>query len=288
MTMIKRTLGLAFLSMGLMFLSSCKSNNAPAIVSSATNQYRNGEVVWRELVTPNPKAAAAFYNALLGWTIEPVSGASEGYMLIRQGGTPIGGIIQMPATVRNAGGEWICSLSVSDVDAMAKSAQTNGATVLVQPIDVSGRGRSAVVRDPLGAPFALLHSATGDPASTTASDNGWLWTELWSTNVASSLDFYTKALGATVERKRDGDREYTLLKAGDKEVAGVVKNPVENIRAHWVNYIKVSDPAAMVEKAAGLGAKVILKPTAAVRNGTLGLILDPTGAPVALQKWPLR
>lgn len=267
---------------------SCKSGTAPAIVATATNEYRTGEVVWRELVTPDPKAAAAFYSALLGWTITPVEGAERGYLLIRQGGQPIGGIMQMPASVRNAGGEWICSLSVTDVDAIVKSVKDHGGSVLLEPVDISGRGRSAAVRDEQGAPFALLHASTGDPARAQATDNGWLWSELWSNNVASSLGFYTGALGASVERKRDGDHEYTLLKAGDKEVAGVVKNPIDNIRSHWVNYIRVPDPVAMVEKAASLGARVILKPTASVRNGTLGVVLDPTGAPIALQKWPLR
>ncbi len=276
------------LLVAVVLMSSCKNNSAPAIVSSPTNQYRTGEVVWRELVTPDPKSAAAFYSALFGWSIEPVKESTKGYMLIRQGGAPIGGIIQMPASIKNAGGEWVCSLSVSDVDAIVKSAQSNGASTLVEPMDVSGRGRTAVIRDPQGAPFALIRSTSGDPEKGTASENAWLWSELWSNNVAGSLDFYTKALGAGVERRRDGDKEYTLLKAGNKEVAGVVKNPVDNVRSHWVNYVRVSDPAAMVDKAASLGARVILKPTASVRNGTLGVILDPTGAPVALQKWPLR
>lgn len=267
---------------------SCKSAKAPAIVDSATNEYRSGEVVWRELVTPDPKAAASFYSALLGWTITPVEGSDRGYLLIKQNGQPIGGIMQMPAVAKGAGGEWVCSVSVTDVDALAKSVKEHGGTVLVEPVDIAGRGRSAAVRDNLGAPFALLHAASGDPARAQAIDNGWLWSELWSNNVASSLEFYTGALGATIERKRDGDHEYTLLKAGDKDVAGVVKNPVDNVRSHWVNYIRVADPAAMVEKAASLGARVILKPSASVRNGSLGVVLDPTGAPIALQKWPLR
>lgn len=267
---------------------SCKSGSAPAIVASATNDHRSGEVVWRELVTSDPKAAAAFYSALLGWSIAPVEGAERGYMLIKQDGQPIGGIMQMPAAVRNAGGEWICSVSVSDVDGITKAVKEHGGSVVMEPVDISGRGRTAAVRDPQGAPFALINSATGDPARADAGVNGWLWSELWSNNVAASLEFYTAALGAKVERKRDGDHEYTLLKAGDKDVAGVVKNPVENVRSHWVNYVRVADPAAMVEKAASLGGKVILKPTASVRNGTLGVVLDPTGAPIALQKWPLR
>ena len=86
----------AFLALAIVLAgTSCKSSSAPAIVASPTNDYRTGEVVWRELVTPDPKAAASFYSALLGWSITPVEGSERGYMLIKQNGQPIGGIMQI-------------------------------------------------------------------------------------------------------------------------------------------------------------------------------------------------
>jgi predicted enzyme related to lactoylglutathione lyase len=270
------------------FMQSCGAGSAPAI-SEKTGIYRPGEVVWRELVTPNPRQAAEFYAGLFGWQIEKKSDAGGGYWIISNQGTPIGGIAQMPVSVRNATGEWICSVSVADVNGLVGKATENGATILLQPTDFKGRGRSALVKDPQGAPLAMLRTESGDPVRAVASDNGWLWTELWSQNMAGSIQFYEQVFGAVTERKKDGQRDYVLLKnnAG-KEMAGIVASPVSNIGSHWVSYVKVTAPSAVVRKAKKLGARILLEPRADVRNGSLGVFLDPAGAPVAVQRYPIN
>jgi hypothetical protein len=55
----------------------------------------------------------------------------------------------------------------------------------------------------------------------------------------------------------------------------------------WLPYVRVADPAAVVAKVAGLGGQVLLKPDPKHRNGTVAVIADPTGAEVAIQKWPI-
>jgi predicted enzyme related to lactoylglutathione lyase len=271
-----------------LIVQACGTSTAPAIAVNP-GEYRPGEVVWRELVTPNPKQAAEFYTKLFGWKIDQKSDAKGGYWLISHEGTPIGGIVQMPTSVRNASGEWICSVSVPDVDGLVGRANANGATTLLAPTNFDGRGRSALIRDPQGAPIALLRAKDGDPVRTAASNNGWLWTELWSQNMAGSVQFYEQAFGAATERKRDGQRDYILLKTNaGKEMAGIVASPVANVRSHWVSYVKVADPAAVVSRAKELGAKVLLEPRADVRGGSLGVFLDPTGAPVAVQRYPIK
>lgn len=267
----------------LIAFASCKSK-APSIVAQATGQYTPGEVIWRELITPNPEAAASFYKSLFGWEIRNVGTKKTPYWLIENNGMPIGGIVQLPPSTRTATGEWICSVSVSAVDDISTAATGNGATIVLKPTDFDGRGRTAVFKDPQGAPIAVLRSASGDPAKKEAVENGWLWQELWSTDVAGSEKFYSTVFGAELDKTKDDQRDYTVLKKGDKKMAGIVKTPVEGIRSHWMNYVKVSDPAAMVKKAESMGARVLLAPGSSVRNGTLGIILDPTGAAIALQK----
>lgn len=271
----------------MLFVISCGGGATPAITAAPTGTFRTGEIVWRELVTPNPRQAAAFYSGLFGWEITQAATASAEYWVIRHQGVPIGGMVPMPATTRNASGEWICSVSVPDVDATAQMALTNGAQTLLKPTDFRGRGRSALLRDPQGAPFALIRAESGDPAKQAAQENGWLWTELWSQNMAGSIQFYTATFGAETERKKDGPREYVLLRNGTREVAGIVASPVENVRSHWVSYVRVSDPAATIRKARELGARILLEPKPEVRNGGLGVFLDPTGAPVAVQRYPI-
>ncbi len=278
----------AFLAIVIIALSSCSGASSPAITASPTGAYRTGEVVWRELVTPNPKQAASFYSALFGWQISEAANAGTDYWVIRHDGTPIGGMVQMPATTRNASAEWICSVSVPDVDATVQQATVNGAAALLKPTTFKGRGRSALLRDPQGAPVGLIHAEGGDPVKQASVENGWLWTELWSQNMAGSIQFYTATFGAETERKKDGSREYVLLKNGTREVAGIVASPVENVRSHWVSYVRVADPAVTIRKARELGAKILLEPRPDVRGGSLGVFLDPTGAPVAVQRYPIK
>jgi hypothetical protein len=49
----------------------------------------------------------------------------------------------------------------------------------------------------------------------------------------------------------------------------------------------VADPDASAARAAQLGGRTLLAPRAELRNRTLALIADPSGAVLALQKWPL-
>jgi predicted enzyme related to lactoylglutathione lyase len=49
--------------------------------------------------------------------------------------------------------------------------------------------------------------------------------------------------------------------------------------------VRVDDPAALAERVTELGGSVVIAPRPDVRDGTLALVLDPSGAPVALQKW---
>jgi hypothetical protein len=47
----------------------------------------------------------------------------------------------------------------------------------------------------------------------------------------------------------------------------------------------IVDPSAAAERAAALGGQVLLEPTAEVREGTMALVTDPSGAVLALRKW---
>ena len=69
--------------------------------------------------------------------------------------------------------------------------------------------------------------------------------------------------------------------------AGAVKNPWGDVPAAWLPYVRVSDPIGYTRRAEELGGKVLVQPSNAVRGGTAALIVDPTGAPFAMQQWPL-
>ena len=50
----------------------------------------------------------------------------------------------------------------------------------------------------------------------------------------------------------------------------------------------MADAAAAAKKAEALGGRILLAPKPEVRNGTLAIVTDPSGAALALQKWPIE
>jgi predicted enzyme related to lactoylglutathione lyase len=60
---------------------------------------------------------------------------------------------------------------------------------------------------------------------------------------------------------------------------------VKGVQPNWLPAIRVADLNAMVARAVSLGGRVILAPRPDMRNGTIAIIGDPTGAALTLQQW---
>ena len=54
----------------------------------------------------------------------------------------------------------------------------------------------------------------------------------------------------------------------------------------WLPYVFVEDPAGLAARVPALGGRVLLPADPARRNGSLVVIADPGGAPLALQRYP--
>ncbi|MGB7475236.1 MAG: hypothetical protein WBM26_03415, partial [Polyangiales bacterium] len=94
------------------------------------------------------------------------------------------------------------------------------------------------------------------------------------------------AFGYRVEAlKKKPGKDYRVLWSSGEARAGILQNPFDKTRSAWIPYVRVDDPAALAERVPGLGGRVVLAPRPDVRGGTLALVLDPSGAPVVLQKW---
>jgi len=271
------------------FMISCSGGQKyPSITEKATNNYTYGQVVWRELATPDPEVSLEFYKKVFGWTFVKTDGNERNYWLIKNNGKSIGGMFELKDKNPEAGGEWVCSISVPSLTDALTNVKSNGGKVVVGPLDLEGRGNLALINDPQKAQMILLHSASGDPIQDRSIDNQWLWSELWSNEVKQSQNFYGKLLNATIEKRKDDDREYTVLENNGEKILGIIENPAENVRSHWLQYIRVSDVNSIFEKAKTAGAKVLIAPSPEIRMGTVAVLLDPTGAPFAIQKWPIE
>jgi len=247
-----------------------------------------GKFVWRDLVTENPDAVKPFYAALFGWEFEEGRALGAPYTLVKSGGQYIAGISKARRQLPDQPvSQWLSFMSVADVDRAAAQVRAAGGSVVAGPLDLPNIGRGAVVLDPDGAPLGLLRSSVGDPADAPAPVlNRFLWTEHLSRDPQASADFYAALAGFEVRKLDLGGRPYWVLVKG-RERAGLLRNPIAVDRPIWLPSIHVADPAAAAARAAQLGGRVLLAPRSDVRNGSLALIADPTGAVLALQKWPL-
>ncbi|MFD1316263.1 VOC family protein [Namhaeicola litoreus] len=263
---------------------SCARIDYPSISSNPTNNYQYGQVIWHDLITPNPEKAMEFYASMFGWTYETLGKeGSQQYHVIYNNGKAIGGIIELNATEHPAG-EWLSSISVPDVEkAVAYNTQKGGKTMF-KIAHFQGRGKSALVRDPQGAYISFVHSDSGDPTFV-SENNNWLWNELWTSDLDASLIYYQGLVPYKANKVEGQTVPYFLFENNGNKLSGVMKNPVENMRSAWVPYIKVTDVNAISEKAETLGAVIMLEPDQSIRNNTVAIIQDPNGAPFAVQIW---
>ncbi len=263
----------------------------PAVSPTPTEIHSPGKFVWHDLLTDNVERAKRFYGPLLGWEFEPLPGDDEGrYTIIKHDGRTIGGIVYVERLQSEVGiSQWLAYMSVSNVDWATDFVTSQGGAVLREPWDLEGRGRLSVVTDPQGALLALIRSAGGDPEDRRANNHEWLWDEYFSNNMQSATSFYGTLVGySTDEVEGYEGRTYTVFKQGDVPRAGMLKNPFENVKPNWLPYVRVEDPMPLVEKAKELGGEVVVAPDPKIRKGSVALVLDPNGAAIALQKWPIE
>ncbi|MDP9085705.1 MAG: VOC family protein, partial [Pseudomonadota bacterium] len=119
----------------------------------------HGSFIWYELMTPDPDAAKKFYDAVVGWNIEPrPSGEMDYRMITIPGGNNAGGVLRLTEDMRAHGARpgWNGYIGVNDVDAMVSSVEHAGGKTLMPANDISGVGRIAMITDPQGAPIYIM------------------------------------------------------------------------------------------------------------------------------------
>ena len=73
-----------------------------------------------------------------------------------------------------------------------------------------------------------------------------------------------------------------MIKVGEGTGGGIIKHPVPGAPSAWLAYVLVDDIGAATQKAKSLGAKVMKDVTEVKGAGSFSVIVDPTGAAVAL------
>ena|SRR5215208_7031255 len=250
----------------------------------------SGRFVWHDLMTKDVAAAKRFYGGLLGWQFENTKRGDRPYVLARLGADPVAGIVDVSA-LPDAAPQWISFMAVSDVEKTVALVRFGGGKVLAEPREVASIARAAVVSDPQGAPLgvAQLHReirGVVDPTRPVASR--FFWQEYLADDAVKALEFYKRLAGyeSAITDARLGI-EYHVLRTTMRPRAGLFQLPESSdVLPTWLPYVFVEDPAGVAAKVPGLGGRVLLPADPARRNGSLVVIADPGGAPLALQRYP--
>lgn len=263
----------------------------PPVADPPTHEYHPGKFVWIDLVTPDIAGAQRFYGGLFGWTFRETGTrrGPAGYSLAYLGETPVAGLAQRaPAPSQARAARWIAYASVADVGHAVARVEAAGGRTLIPARLVAGRGTMALVADPDGAPFGLIHAEGGDPPDYLAGTGDWVWALYQSPDASRAAAFYQDLAGYEVlqDDRFPGTPDF-LLAAGGYVRASVVEIPAArgSLRPDWLYFVRVADVGAAISRAVALGGRVIVAADPAVAAGRIAVLADPAGGAFGLLEW---
>lgn len=114
--------------------------------------------------------------------------------------------------------------------------------------------------------------------------NAFVHIELNTTDVAKAKSFYGQLFDWKLDDSPMPDgTSYTMLSADEGPGGGMLKHPMGG-PSIWIPYVLVDDVHASTAKAKSLGGVVIRDVSEVAGTGWFSIILDPTGAAIALWK----
>ena len=115
--------------------------------------------------------------------------------------------------------------------------------------------------------------------------NPFVHVELNTTDLAKAKVFYGKLFDWKLEEAPMADgSSYVLVDVSGGTGGGMMKHPMPGAPSMWLPYVAVDDLAAATEKARSLGATIAKGVTEIPGIGWFSVIVDPTGAALALWK----
>ena len=250
-----------------------------------------GSFIWYELMTTDATAAKAFYDKVVGWSIDvQASGDSEvDYRMIgRADGGFAGGVLTLTEAMTATGARpaWFGYVHVADVDAAIGAFTEAGGSVMMDTT-MAGVGRMALVTDPQGAAIYVMTpvppadnpEATSDVFSYDEAQHV-RWNELATSDPDAAIGFYTGLFGWRQEGAMPmGDMgDYKFLHHDDGMIGAVMRKPAEMPQSAWLFYIGVDDVDRAVA-AIGEGGGTILQGPIQIPGGDYSAVcVDPQGA----------
>ena len=115
-----------------------------------------GALTWSELMTGEPEKAADFYEKVLGVDTE-TSEDPMPYTTLGVEGRPVAGILKLTPEMGDMPPSWDVYFASDDVDETVAKVKSAGGTALREAFEIPNVGRMAVLQDPFGAVFEVIH-----------------------------------------------------------------------------------------------------------------------------------
>jgi hypothetical protein len=253
-----------------------------------------GDFIWYELMTPDPAGAAAFYNAVVGWTIPATGDAmpnGSNYRLIgRPDGGAAGGVLELTPPMLDHGARplWIAYLHAPDIEATIGKAVAMGATVQMGLQELPA-GKMAMLGDPGGAPFYLMDPTPPEGQPDAKSDvyseiatHRCGWNELAAPDEQVALKFYGDLLGweSTDGMDMGPQGTYHFITNNGTRLGAIYRHG--SGEPGWRFYFRVPDIAAAVELVERHGGTITDGPHDVPGGDKVIMGTDPQGANFAL------
>jgi len=247
-----------------------------------------GRYYWRDLLSPDPKAAIAFYGELFGWKTRTLETAMGAYTVFsvgdRDGDREVAGAMSAEAS-KGIPAHWNHYFTTTNLDAGVNEIERLGGKVIRKPQEIPGGGRFAILADAQHAAFGLL-APKEERAETEGlpTPGAFCWVELHTDDPAAGLAFYKRLFRWTSkEHSFGGAPYYEALREAGKDAAGITGKLMSGPNA-WLGYVAVDDVDAKVKRAETLRGKVLAPPADIPDIGRFAVVEDPTGAVVAMIK----
>jgi uncharacterized protein len=263
--------------------------------------YPPGVPCWVDTAQPDPDAAVDFYAGLFGWEFEErmPAGRPGRYLVAQLQGGDVAAVGSQP---EGAPSEpvWSTYIWVESAAEAAAKAKDAGGSIVTEPFDVADAGRMAILADPDGAVFCVWQARSHKGAQVVNAPGSWNFSDLNTPNPAAATAFYGAVFGWEATSVDLGDVSFTMLRLpgyGDflalsdpdirarqaeqdapegfeDAVAGLVPGDGPS---HWSVTFSVDDTDGTADRAAELGATVVVPPFDA-GPARVAVLRDPQGA----------
>ena len=238
--------------------------------------------VWHDLMTTDPKAAAAFYSAVIGWKAEDSGMPGQDYTILWSGKNMAGGMMAIPEDQKDMPPCWTGYIGVDDCDTWTRKVTDRGGKVWKAPQDIPGVGRFSVVADPHGAVFILMwgNSETPPPDLPMDTPGHFAWNELFAGDSKEAVEWYADLFGWTPDEAHDmGAFTYHTLKTGgETSSVGIMTKMPEMPVPFWGYYVWVGGINAAAGRVKANGGEVLMGPHEVPGGAWIINCRDPQGA----------